>query len=78
MVAVTYGVARVTAPKNTERARASVPRKNIATRFLVALMEARLREAHREISRHAHLIDKRRGAHEYPLKPETDMPTGGW
>ena len=47
MVAVTYGVTGVTAPKNTGRARVSSPRKNVFTRLLTALMEARLRQAHR-------------------------------
>ena len=56
MVAVTYGVARVAAPKNAG-VRASSPRPNIATRFVTALMEARLRQAHKEIVRHAHLLE---------------------
>ena len=43
MVAVTYGVARVAAPKNAG-GRASSPRPNIATRFVTALMEARLKQ----------------------------------
>ena len=54
MVAVTYG--RVAAPKNAG-ARESSPRSNIATRFVTALMEARLRRAHEEIARHAHLLE---------------------
>ena len=41
MVAVTYGVARVTAPKNAGK-RASGSRKNLVTRFVTAMMEARL------------------------------------
>ena len=55
MVAVTYGVARVAAPKNAGE-RASGTRKNIVTRFVTAMMEARLRQAHKEIVRHAHLL----------------------
>ena len=56
MVAITYGVARVAAPKNAG-ALASSPRKNVVSRLLTAMMEARLRQAHREIVRHAHLLD---------------------
>jgi len=56
MVAVTYGVARVTAPKNAGK-RASGSRKNLVTRFVTAMMEARLRQAYREIELHRHLID---------------------
>ena len=56
MVAVTYGVARVAAPKNAGE-RASGPRPNIATRFVTAMMEARLRQAHKEIVRLAHLLE---------------------
>ena len=71
MVAVTYGVTGVTAPKNTGRARVSSPRKNVFTRLLTVLMEARLRQAHREITRHAHLLHR-----GHPLK--TGSETGGW
>jgi hypothetical protein len=58
MVAVTYGVARVAAPKNAG-ARAASPRKNnnVVSRFVTAMMEARLRQAHKEIVRHAHLLE---------------------
>jgi len=56
MVAVTYGVARLAAPKNAA-ARASSARKNVVSRFVTAMMEARLRQAHKEIVRHAHLLE---------------------
>jgi hypothetical protein len=56
MVAVTYGVARVAARK-TAGARASSPRKNVVSRIVTAMMEARLHQAHKEIVRHAHLLE---------------------
>jgi len=58
MVAITYGVDRVPAPKNAERARA--PRQNIIGRLFTALMEARLQQAHREIARRAYLFEGKR------------------
>ena len=74
MVAVTYGVARVAAPKNAGE-RASVPRKNIFTRFVTALMEARLRRAHEEIVRHAHLLEHN---DEYKDLLKAKSAIGGW
>ena len=59
MVAITYGVADVSAPKNAERARAARPRQNIIGRFFTAVMEARLQQAYREIGKRAYLFDKR-------------------
>jgi hypothetical protein len=58
MVAVTYGVARVPGAKNAARARA--PRQNIVGRFFTAVMEARLRQAYREIARREYLFDNKR------------------
>ena len=74
MVAVTYGVARVAAPKNAG-GRASSPRKNVVTRFLTALMEARLRQAHKEIVRHAHLLGH---GDEYKDLLKAKPEIGGW
>jgi len=55
MAAVTYGVAPSSA--NTKaRSRAATPRKNVFVRFLDALVESRLQQVHREITRHAHLL----------------------
>ncbi|HZP71064.1 MAG TPA: hypothetical protein VFB29_14070 [Pseudolabrys sp.] len=68
MVAVTYGVADVAAPKNAGHGRAAAPRTNIVTRFVTALMEARLRQAYREIRRHAHLLDHNDPAYKELLK----------
>ena len=74
MVAVTYGVARVTAPKNAGK-RASGSRKNLVTRFVTAMMEARLRQAHKEIVRHAHLLDH---SDEYKDFLKAKPAIGGW
>ena len=74
MVAVTYGVARVTAPKNAGK-RASGSRKNLVTRFVTAMMEARLRQAHKEIVRHAHLLEHSDDYKEF-LKAKPAI--GGW
>jgi len=56
MVAVTYGVARVTADKAAGRTQATAPRKSFFARFMDALVESRLQHVHREIARHAHLL----------------------
>jgi len=53
MVAITYGVA----PKSAKRARGVTPRQNIISRFFTAVMEARLRQAYREIARREYLFD---------------------
>jgi len=55
MVAVTYGVAGVSPPKNAEPFQASAPRKGALVRLFEAMLEARLRQAYREIAQHAHL-----------------------
>ena len=74
MVAVTYGLARVAASKNAG-ARASSPRPNIATRFVTAMMEARLRQAHKEIVRHAHLLEH---SDDYKDLLKAKPAIGGW
>jgi hypothetical protein len=61
MVAITYGVARVPAPKNAERARAASPHQNFIGRLFTAVMEARLRQAYREIAKRAYLFENKRG-----------------
>ena len=60
MVAVTYGVARVPAAKSVERARTAGPRQNIIGRLFTAVMEARLRQAYREIARREFLLANKR------------------
>jgi hypothetical protein len=55
MVAVTYGVTRVPAAK-AERAKVAAPRKNVFLRFMDALVASRMKQVHREIARHAHLL----------------------
>jgi hypothetical protein len=55
MVAVTYGVTRVPAAK-AERAKVAAPPKNVFIRFMDALVASRMKQVHREIARHAHLL----------------------
>jgi len=55
MTAVTYGVARSSANAKG-RSRSAARRKNVFVRFLDALVESRLQQVHREITRHAHLL----------------------
>ena len=82
MVAVTYGVARVSAaaasPK-TGRSEAAVPRKSWFARFFDALGESRMQQAHREIQRHRHLLayslDER--GNRLVKTDSSDMPFGG-
>ena len=54
MAAVSYGVARTPADV-AERAQAE-PRKSFFVRVLDTLPESRLRQAHREIEKYAHLL----------------------
>jgi|SwirhisoilCB2_FD_contig_31_34387813_length_287_multi_3_in_0_out_0_1 hypothetical protein len=55
MVAVTYGSARVVA---VPAAKVGAPaRKGFFSRLMAAMMEARLRQAYREIELHQQLID---------------------
>jgi hypothetical protein len=56
MVAVTYGVTRVPTAEAAERAKAAAPRKNVLIRFMDALVASRMKQVHREIARHAHLL----------------------
>lgn len=56
MVAVTYGVTRVPTAKAAERAKAAAPRKSFFIRFMDALVASRMKQVHREIAKHAHLL----------------------
>jgi len=67
MVAVTFGVARVAKVAAKAAARAT-PHKNLFERFIDALVESRMQQAHREIVRHAHLLPRR----------AKNTPIGGW
>jgi len=86
MVAVTYDVARGAAGEvRREAARkaapaAAAPRKPWYVRFMDALMEARMRQARREVARYRHLSGYTFDARENRLvKIEArDMPFGGW
>ena len=55
MNAVTFGGARVSATAVFKRGPAK-PRKSFFVRLMDALAESRMREAHREIEKHAHLL----------------------
>lgn len=67
MVAVTYGVARVAKVAARAAGRAT-PHKSLFIRFIDALVESRMEQAHREIVRHAHLLPPRsRGAKHAPI-----------
>ena len=80
MVAVTYGVARVPVTDASECAQTAAPRKGFFTRFMTAMMESRLRQAHRQIARHAHLLPytlDERGNRVAKINIE-EMPFGGW
>jgi hypothetical protein len=67
MVAVTYGVTR--AAKFARKAAAkATQQKGVFARFVDALVETRMQQAHREIVRHAHLMPRN----------AKDSPFGGW
>jgi hypothetical protein len=75
MVAVTYGVARVARTPAKAAARAqtlATPNKSLFERFIAALVESRVQQAHREIVRHAHLLPSR------GKDASKDTPIGGW
>jgi hypothetical protein len=57
MVAATDGVARKFATYVDEPVPAAEPRKGFFVRFMEALMEARRRQARREIAKRARLLD---------------------
>ena len=55
MVAVTYGSARITTA-SAAPAKIETARKGFFARFMQAMMDARLRQAYREIELHQHLL----------------------
>jgi hypothetical protein len=64
MVAVTYGVARAAAGAVKSKTKNKSP--GLFARLITAMMDARLRQAHRELELHRHLIRNE------------DEPFGGW
>jgi hypothetical protein len=83
MVAVTYGVARVSTAEPAAKAahaKAAAPRKSLFALFMDALIESRMQQARRELSRHAHLLpyslDER--GNRLVKTGSGDMPFGGW
>ena len=85
MVAVTYGVSRVrggkSRAKTARKTAVDAPaQKSFFARFMDAMVEARMRQAHREIVRHAHLLPyslDERGNRLISVGGK-DMPFGGW
>ena len=82
MVAVPYGVARVSAEPaaKARRAEGAVPRKSWFARFMDALIEARMQQARRELATHIHLLpyslDER--GNRLVKTGSGDMPFVGW
>jgi hypothetical protein len=83
MVAVTYGVARVPGTKTEAAAPAdkAAPGKPWYVRLMDAMIEARMRQARREIALHARMMppysfDER--GNRLVKTGAKDMPFGGW
>jgi hypothetical protein len=77
MVAVTYGT-RV--PVSEAPVTTSAARKSFFARVMDALIEARMRQARREIARHVAMLPYRldeRGNRLVKIG-KTEMPLGGW
>lgn len=64
MVAITYGVARAAA--GAFKTKTNAKSKGVFARLMTAMMDARLKQAQRELEMHRHLI------------PNDDEPFGGW
>jgi hypothetical protein len=82
MVAVTYGDARVPArtAAQTGRADKAASGKSWFARLMDSVYESRMRQARREIARHAHLLPyslDERGNRIVKIDSQ-DMPFGGW
>lgn len=86
MAAVTYDVARAAAGKVRRQAArkparaAAAARKPWYARFMDAVMEARMRQARREVARYRHLSGYTFDARSNRLVKTSahDMPFGGW
>jgi hypothetical protein len=80
MTAVTYGDARVPAATAPQTAEKAGPRKNFLVRFMEALVEARMRQARREVARHLamlpYTLDER--GNRIVKIGKSEMPFGGW
>ncbi len=82
MVAVTYDVARVPAVDAVDAAAPAkaAPRKGWYARWMDAMIEARMRQARREVARHMHFLpyvfDER--GNRIVKTGADDMPFGGW
>ena len=70
MVALTYGDARTATPESKIATKtAAAPQKTFFARLLTAMMEARMRQAEREIRLYAPRV--------LPLAADKDAPHGG-
>jgi hypothetical protein len=82
MVAVPYGVARVSAEPAAKagRVEGAVPRKSGFARFMDALIEARMQQARREIRMHTGLLPYTLDevGNRLVKTGSGDMPLGGW
>ena len=85
MVALTYGDARVATPeskiatKNAPKtAIAAAPRPSWFARFFAAMMEARMRQAEREIKLHTRLLPRVRVEQDQLPFGNSETPRGGW
>ena len=83
MVAVTYGVVRVSTAEpaaKAARAKIAAPGKSWFARFMDALIESRMQQARRELATHIHLLpyslDER--GNRLVKTGSGDMPFGGW
>jgi hypothetical protein len=82
MVAIPYGVARVSAEPAAKagRAKTAAPGKRWFARFMAALIEARMQQARREIRMHTgflpYTLDER--GNRLVKTGSGDMPLGGW
>ncbi len=80
MDAVTYRVARIAGEALEKDVETASSRKGWFARFMDALAETRIQQAHREIMRHAHLLpyslDER--GNRLVKTGAKDMPFGGW
>lgn len=71
MTAITVGTVTATGP-----AKASTPRKGLLARLWAAFIEARMRQAEREISLHSHLLpaELRLAGERLAERTEKDLP----
>lgn len=78
MVALTYGDTRVATP-DVKTATTTAPRQGFFARLLAAMMEARMRQAEREIRLYApRLVLPAQYDADGNLRMDANTPRGGW